>query len=673
MAFDAHAAIAGHEGKVLAALGIAWPSAGRKHIKCPLGTHEDNDPSWRWDDNGRRWYCTCGEGHGSIFDAVMQIKGIEFKEAVSFAMDVAGLSQQTASVKPQAANGHANGHAKAQAPAAHSRPAKQPAAADLRHFQYGAPSRFWTYQLADYSLVEVRARYDGETVETLAGKAKEVIPWRWNGHKWVIGQMAGPRPLYRLPDIATDREAPILVTEGEKAADKGQELFQDYIATTASGGAKAHAGMDWSVLKGRDITIWPDNDEEGRAYAQAVATHARNAGAACVRIVQVPESWPHKCDLADELPDSADLREMLDEAKEFNGTGDDPEFPVINAAELVKTRAPKRQWLVENWIPHRDVSALGADGGTGKSLLALQLAVAVAASVSWMCLDVRPGPALYVSAEDDKDELHYRIEQIVENSALPLDLSKLTLINLAGKNAILAVPGPKGLLLETDEFAKLDAVIAALKPRLVVFDSLADFFGGNEIDRAHVRGFVTMLRKRTMLYDCAGLLLIHPSVDGMKTGRGYSGSTHWNNAVRSRMYMTVPGGEDGDEPDPDLRMVELMKVNRTRKGQKMWMRFKDGIFEPEARASLPAFESQLACENQLLKLVRAINESGREVSPHLGRNYMPSMAAKHPESRGYKARDYERAMETLLGSGKLKVATYGPPSKQRSRLEIAPC
>jgi RecA-family ATPase len=382
-------------------------------------------------------------------------------------------------------------------------------------------------------------------------------------------------------------------------------------------------------------------------------------------------------DLNDALRDhgTAGVRRIFDTARPYRAVDvpGDPAFPVFNAAELLKTRAPTRQWLTEDWIPHRDVSALGADGGTGKSLLALQLAVAVAAGVSWMGLPVKAGPALYVSAEDDKDELHFRMEQIVAKNALPLDLSKLTLVNLAGQNAVLATPGPKGLLVETEEFVKLDAILAQVKPRLVVLDSSADFFGGNEVDRAHVRGFVTMLRARAMRHDCAVVLLIHPSVDGIKTGRGYSGSTHWNNAVRSRMYMTVPGGEDGEEADPDLRMMELMKVNRARKGKKMWMRWKEGIFEPEARVQEQDFEGQIACEEQFLKLVRKINESGREVSPLMGRTYAPGMFAKHPESSGFKLRDYERAMELLLGSGKLKVATYGPPSRRYSKLEISPC
>ena len=48
---------------------------------------------------------------------------------------------------------------------------------------------------------------------------------------------------------------------------------------------------------------------------------------------------------------------------------------------------------------------LAGDGGTGKSILALQLAVAVATGTEWIGLRPMEGVVLYVSAEDDVDEV----------------------------------------------------------------------------------------------------------------------------------------------------------------------------------------------------------------------------------------------------------------------------
>lgn len=73
-----------------------------------------------------------------------------------------------------------------------------------------------------------------------------------------------------------------------------------------------------------------------------------------------------------------------------------------SAADLEGVPVPEREWLVPDLIPARNVTLLYGDGGTGKSLLALQLAVAVALGRSWLGLPVKAGNALFPSAEDGR-------------------------------------------------------------------------------------------------------------------------------------------------------------------------------------------------------------------------------------------------------------------------------
>src|SRR5690606_40940583 len=70
-----------------------------------------------------------------------------------------------------------------------------------------------------------------------------------------------------------------------------------------------------------------------------------------------------------------------------------------------------------------------------------------------------------------------------------------------------------------------------------VCSSDLDLFGGDEINRNQVRRFIGMLRALAIAFDTAVVLLSHPSVQGMQTGTGTSGSTAWNNSVRSRLYL----------------------------------------------------------------------------------------------------------------------------------------
>jgi uncharacterized protein (DUF927 family) len=112
-----------------------------------------------------------------------------------------------------------------------------------------------------------------------------------------------PRPLYGLDRLAARPDATVLVCEGEKAADAAADLFPEFVAVTSPNGAQAAAKADWSQLAGRALLIWPDHDSEGQHYAKEVARLAVTAGAVTIGIVEVPENFPPKWDVADTLPE----------------------------------------------------------------------------------------------------------------------------------------------------------------------------------------------------------------------------------------------------------------------------------------------------------------------------------------------------------------------------------
>lgn len=183
---------------------------------------------------------------------------------------------------------------------------------------------------------------------------------------------------------------------------------------------------------------------------------------------------------------------------------------------------------------------LGGDGGTGKSLVAAQLAVAVATGTPWLGRQVAGGPALYLSAEDDAGELHRRLADITAALGLGLGaLDRLSFLSLAGEDALLALFDPKtGALVPTPLFGALEERIAEDRPKLVALDTLADLHAGNENDRAHARQFVGLLRGLAIRHGTTVLLLAHPSRAGMAAGDGLSGSTAWNGSVRSRLSLS---------------------------------------------------------------------------------------------------------------------------------------
>ena len=102
---------------------------------------------------------------------------------------------------------------------------------------------------------------------------KWIRPMKRKGAGYALGEPAASehpagKPLYRLHYLAVRRAQVVIVTEGEHKADK---LAAVGLLVTTSGAADSAGNADWQPLAGRNVLIWPDNDEAGQRYALAVA------------------------------------------------------------------------------------------------------------------------------------------------------------------------------------------------------------------------------------------------------------------------------------------------------------------------------------------------------------------------------------------------------------------
>jgi len=227
------------------------------------------------------------------------------------------------------------------------------------------------------------------------------------------------------------------------------------------------------------------------------------------------------------------------------------------------------------------------------------------------------GPAIYCGAEDDIDEMHRRMADITDANFIQFtDLERLHVCSLAGQDALLAVENPKTkVLAATPLFAEIRDKIEAERPSLVVFDTLADLFGANENDRALARQFIGMLRGLAIQFNCAVVLLAHPSLSGMTSGSGTSGSTAWNNSVRSRLYVERVF-QDGYEADHNARKLSVKKANYGTTGDEIMMQWKDGVFEADkVETGLDKMAVNAKAERVFLKLLDQINGQGRRCNP----------------------------------------------------------
>jgi putative DNA primase/helicase len=167
----------------------------------------------------------------------------------------------------------------------------------FKHPGLGFPSKVWPYHDEQGRPLFFVCRFD------IPGKGKEIRPLTCDGARWQWKAAPEPRPLYNLHTLTERPGAPVVITEGEKAADAAAKLFPDCITTTTPGGAKAPEKCDLSPLNGRRVLIWPDNDEPGAKYADKVAALAHQAGAASVAVLKLDKlpgaPLPEKADAAD--------------------------------------------------------------------------------------------------------------------------------------------------------------------------------------------------------------------------------------------------------------------------------------------------------------------------------------------------------------------------------------
>jgi RecA-family ATPase len=348
-------------------------------------------------------------------------------------------------------------------------------------------------------------------------------------------------------------------------------------------------------------------------------------------------------------------------------------FRPVQLGNLLRTPAPKRRWFVPDLIPAGQVTLITGDGGVGKSTLMLQLLAASATGTLWLGMDVKQCRAAILSAEDDIDEMHWRFQCInlgIEgdpeeklqalNNVWLIDGSKdldPTLANFEGKSKQLA---------PTDTLAKLKAFVEANAIEVLILDSAADVFT-EEIDRYGVRSFIRLIRG---LADTV-ILLGHPSVSGMQSGRNYSGSTHWNNAVRSRLAFTRAKGADGKELDTDLRFLEVAKANRSKAKQKLVLRWTENGFvrDEKAASGLDDLERRVKAEETFMKLLVLYCQQGRAPSPNVSSNFAPKVFAEDPDGDGISKDEFKRAMNQLLGCGKIEIVQVKKGRETRDRLK----
>jgi len=438
----------------------------------------------------------------------------------------------------------------------HVSPVPDSAPPPLSKFKnYPPPTTGWEYLNEKRQLVGYVFRFDlGDGKKDVVpqtlwkNKATGALVWRWKAHP-------EPRPLYHLNRIAAHPDRPVVVTEGEKAADAAGKLFPDRVIITSPGGCLAAGKADWTPLKGRDVVIWPDADQAGLKYRDTVARLVHAAGAASVKVLPVLDGKPEGWDAADALSEGwipQDAKNYLSKAQPWTPPADTT--TPTGAADYAQADQPTKpicladvqpvpiSWLWEGRIARGKITLIAGNPGLGKSFLALDLAARVSTGIPFP--DGTPGcqgKAFLLSAEDDMaDTIRPRLD------AAGADCGNI-LARRYGDLGNLDAQLPQ---LETD--------LKNERPALLVIDPIMAFLGRLDAHRNdEIRSLFARLTELAARYGVAVVVISHlnkSTAQGTAMHR-VTGSLGFTAAARAAYLV------ERDPANPDDRLFLVLKNN----------------------------------------------------------------------------------------------------------------
>lgn len=330
---------------------------------------------------------------------------------------------------------------------------------------------------------------------------------------------------------------------------------------------------------------------------------------------------------------------------------------------------PERRWLVQNWIPWGVVAGIYGDGGLGKTLLAQQLQTATAINQPWLGLETAAVRSVGVYCEDDQDELWRRQDAIDRLYGCDFDgLANARWLPRLGHDNVLMNFSTRGVGSLTPFYRELLETTLDFGARLVVIDTVADTFGGNENDRSQVRQYVSVaLGGIARRIDGAVVACAHPSRAGITSGDGDGGSTGWSNTFRSRLFLHAPKAEDGEAVDPDARVLARKKANYAARNDEIPLRWRDGAFVLKTSDGPSMFRA--SADEVFLQILASMTAEQRPVSDTVNAgNYAPRVFGRRPDRHGYRKPEFAAAMERLFAQGRISMVEYGRKSDLRRKI-----
>jgi len=339
------------------------------------------------------------------------------------------------------------------------------------------------------------------------------------------GSWSLKRPEGKLPIYYTDKakDKPIIINEGEKAM-RGAEAIYDGDVCTWHGGVNSWEKADWSPIYGREVWIWPDNDEAGKKCALDIHKFLKEHKCK-VSVIRPPFEFTDKDDLYDAYENNffANTDELEDYAKDNQEyiPNDDVEFADYDEMEMNDTPP---EWVIDKVIEKGSVASLYAEPKAGKSFVGISMMLSIATGMDWYDYTVnKPSGVLYLCGEGEKS-IFKRILAWEKN-----------FLGEYGKvrDAKFRVSKRPVRILDDENYEKLLRKAHEVKAELgslglIVIDTLQRNFGsGDENSTSDMNLFIQRI-DRLKFETGACVMLVHHTghagnkSNGMRRGRGSS-------------------------------------------------------------------------------------------------------------------------------------------------------
>ena len=350
----------------------------------------------------------------------------------------------------------------------------------------------------------------------------------------------------------------------------------------------------------------------------------------------------------------------------------------LTADRLFTGAPPVQEWLCEGVFPASKLCVLASPPGVGKSYLALDMACKVASptkhAMAFGGAIRASGRAIYISAEDDRDEIHRRLLALHPDTR---GLNRLHVLSLpdVGHFGIVELDGSKNIV-PTDQWRELVKQIKALDDvRLIVVDTFQAMSSGDTNDAAAVQPIMNELSALAATTGATVLILHHVakgSTKDVKTALDAAEAVRGSGAIvgsARAVYVIWPPSDGGaklcqaiNEPYEEGRVAIglVAKTNGAAQRQTTYfLRGSNGLLvDVTQRYTSSAAANEQALLGLLVQQIDKHAQNGCHFAASQGNNGLHGRRHELPTDLQDKTRDwFQWAVGELIRTGKITRIT----------------